>query len=200
MKDPSKIPSDALVKAGLDLLIQTGRPLTKLPSRGRAMIYGMTDGRTVRLRTCNDPVLVIVADSDTDDAKLSVEGTDFVYIVMPELPRTPGPVVGYLVPTNVVVDAARSTHKRWRESNPNTSGNNRTWNLWFGADGPAKANNYAEVWRTYRVEAAAAVPPATSPVAEPGQKLADVIASARQKIADAAGIAPEQVKITIEIS
>lgn len=199
-----RVPNEALAQAGLELMKQGRKPLERIKSNGRAMIYRMSDGATVRLRTCNDHLLVVVADADDPDtACLNVDGTDFVLIVMPERQRTPGPVIGYLIPAGIVANAARSSHKDWLATRPNTKGDNRTWNLWFNKDGPSKANNFAEKWCQYRLTGSAsaglAAAVASSSSSSPPMKLGDVIALAKLQIAEAAGVSAERVKITIDI-
>ena len=107
-----KVPNDQLLEAGLRLMEQNGQPLQRAESKGRARLYRNPEGRTVRVRTCNDHVLVVVADSPEVGAKLNIEGTDSILIVMPEIPGSPGPVVAYLVPTSVAVEAVRSCPRR----------------------------------------------------------------------------------------
>jgi hypothetical protein len=193
-----RIESAELVKAGLAAMESSGRPLKKLASKGRAMLYAMPDGKTVRLRTCNDHLLIVVGDRPTADAKLNIEGTDWLLIVMPEIERTPGRVHSYLIPTSEVEAEARRTHQAWLASNPNTKGDNRTWNLWFRSDGPQKASGYAEKWARYRlkneVDVRASAPvPASNGV---GNVRAEV-EIARRRIAEVAGVPVESVKITI---
>jgi hypothetical protein len=199
-----RVPNEALVEAGLDLMKQSGKPLERIKSNGRAMIYRMPDGATVRLRTCNDHLLVVLADADDPDAHVNVEGTDYVLMVMPERERTPGPVIGYLIPAAIVASAARSTHKDWLATRPNTKGDNRTWNLWFNKAGPSKSNNFAEKWSEYRLGGSAVAGMATTAAgsvasAPPPMKLGDVIALAKIQIAEAAGVSADHVKITIDV-
>src|SRR5262249_12225330 len=127
----------------------------------------------------------------------NIEGTDWLLVVMPEKERTPGKTVAYLLPTAVVEAEARRTHREWLAGNPKTRGDNRTWNLWFGSNAPAPANNYAAEWAKYRlgtaVDAGGAV--ASRPV-QTGNIKAEV-ESARRRIAEVAGIPIEAVKITI---
>jgi hypothetical protein len=197
-----RVPNEALVRAGLELMKQCGKPLERIKSNGRAMIYRMGDGATVRMRTCNDHLLVVLADADDPDtAGVNVEGTDFVLMVMPERQRTPGPIVGYLIPTAIVADAARSTHKAWLATNPNTKGENRTWNLWFNKYGPSIASNFFEKWQQYRLagSALAGLAIEASPSSSSLPRLGDVIARAKAQIAEAAGVPADCVKITIDI-
>jgi hypothetical protein len=199
-----RVPNEALAQAGLEVMRQSSKPLERTKSNGRAMIYRMSDGSTVRLRTCNDHVLVVLADADDPDtARLNVEGTDYVLIVMPERQRTPGPIMAYLGPAEIVANAARSAHKEWLATKPNTKGDNRTWNLWFSNDASSKANNFAEKWRQYRLGGSASAG-LTASLASSGApirpiKLGDVIAAAKHQIAEAAGVPVDRVKITIDV-
>jgi hypothetical protein len=176
------------------------KPLQKLDSPGRSMIYSMPGGETVRVRTCNDHVLIVVADRPTEDAKLNIEGTDWLLIIMPEIERQRGNVIAYLVPAPIAADAARQTHKEWLATQPDTKGTNTTWNLWFRADAPGKANNYAEKWRDYRLNGTkstdAPAEPAPEPVAQGGIKAE--VENARRRIAAVAGVPVEAVRITID--
>ncbi len=103
---------------------QNGMPLEKIQSGGRSMIYRRPDGQTVRVRTCNDHVLVVLADRPDEPAKLNIENTDHILIVMPETPRMRGRVHAYLVPTDDAVQAVRTAHAQWLAANPSTKGQN----------------------------------------------------------------------------
>jgi hypothetical protein len=140
------------VEAGLAAMAQAGKPLTRLPSNGRAMIYSMPDGQSVRVRTCNDHVLIVIGDTVAPDAKLNIEGTDWLLFVVPKIERTPGKTLAYLLPTKEVEAEARRTHAEWLAGNPNTKGDNKTWNLWFNKDAPTEANDYATKWAKYRLD------------------------------------------------
>ena len=152
MPRAERIANEVLLQAGLELMRRNGKLLTKLPSKGRAMLFKLPDGQSVRARTCNDHILIAVADSSGEDAKLNIEGTDWLLIVMPEVERTHGNVLAYLVPTIEAVEEVRGTHRDWLASNPVTKGGNTTWNLWFDHEKSGKANDYAEKWEQYRLE------------------------------------------------
>lgn len=190
-----------LVEAGLAAMEAVGKSLTKLPSKGRAMLYGLPNGETVRVRTCNDHLLIVVADRPDANANLNIEGTDWLLVVMPEKERTPGNMVSYLVPTSVAVAEARRTHREWLDSAPDTKGDNRTWNLWFRADGPGKANDYAAKWAGYRLNATPATKSETMPKpapARPGGNIKEEVEKARRRIAEVAGVPVEAVRISID--
>lgn len=198
MPKTPRVGNSILLNAGLELMRRNGKPLTKIPSSGRSMLYAMSNGDTVRVRTCNDHILIMLAESPSEGARLNIEGTDRLLIVMPEVERTPGKVIAYLVPTAVAAEAARLTHREWLLTNPNTNGTNTTWNLWFDKNGHSKANDFAAKWRSYRLdgEETAAV---TNSVA--GSELSDIrteVEAARQRISRAAGVPPAAVRITVD--
>jgi hypothetical protein len=195
----NKVPNGTLLAAGLELMAQSGQPLTRVPTKGRAMIYGTSDGKTVRVRTCNDHILVVLADSPDEGAHLNIEGTDYLLIVMPQAERSYGPIIAYLVPTPVAVDAARTTHRDWLATNPNTKGDNRTWNIWFDDDGPSKAHGFAKKWAKYRL-GGTSITTSSAQAPAPVLKLGEVIAAAKRQIADVAGVSPEAVRISVDLT
>lgn len=203
-----KIPGGDLLEAGLQLMDIAGKPLKKVPARGRAMIYELPDGETVRVRTCNDHILIVLADStNPDEARLNIEGTDFLLVVMPEKPRARGPVWAYLVPTAIAADAARKAHKAWLESSPRTKGKNLTWNLWFEDGGPPMASGFAKEWERFRVPGSASTDKGKAREGESTEtgrsgemKLGDVILLAKEQIAEAAGVSPDAVRISVDLA
>ena len=214
MTKSPRIPNDDLLAAGLDLMQQNGMTLTKIDSFGRSMMYKLADGKTVRVRTCNDHILIVLADKASKNAKLNIEGTDYLLIVMPEVERTPGKVKAYLVPTKVAVEASRKGQQVWLDSSPNTKGDNRTWNLWFRKDANEESNiwnDYATKWAEYQLKGEAFthsvtgavtgvnVTSATGAVSAVGTdgSFKAVIETARQMVSKAAGVPLDAVKITI---
>jgi len=193
-----RVPNSALLEAGLKLMTAVGLPLRKLEAKGRAMIYETDEGNSVRVRTCNDHVLVAVASSSGTETKLNLEGTDKILVIMPETPRTPGPVMAFLVPTNVALEAIRSAHGDWKTNNQST---NRTWNIWFGDDGLSTANNFARKWDAYRLRASTSVESdvTRNSKASPAT-LGEVILDAKRQIASAAGVPETAVKISIDLA
>lgn len=203
MARTGRIENKVLLQAGLELMQKNGKRLSKMPSKGRSMLYKMPNSETVRVRTCNDHILIAVAESPAKDAQLNIEGTDWLLIVMPEVERTKGNIIGYLVPTVAAVKAVRQEHAAWLATNPNTKGRNTTWNLWFGHDGAGKANNYAVKWAKYRLDGAVYTrdleDEEITPSSDAGNIRAEVEA-ARQRIANAAGIPLHAVKISIDFA
>jgi hypothetical protein len=200
MAKSPRIDNERLLVAGLEMMKQDGKPLRKLQSTGRSMLYALSTGETVRVRTCNDHILIVVADRPTADAKLNIEGTDWLLIVMPEVERTPGRVIAYLVPTNIAVGAVRRTHQEWLDTQPDTNGRNVTWNLWFDVNGPVKANDFATKWSEYRVNGVGETiqPIAVSDFAAELNNIKAEVEAARQRISRAAGVPREAVRITVD--
>jgi len=192
MPKRKRVENQVLAKAGLDAMARAGKPLTPLKSKGRARIYCMSNDETVRVRTCNDPVLIVRADRDAPDAKLNIEGTDWLLFVMLE----GGNAVSYLLPTEEVVGEARRTHWEWRDTNPNTKGDNKTWNLWFDKDAPTKANGYGTKWAKYSLDISSMASHAV--VTNNGGRqpnLMTEVEDARQRLAQAAGVPIEAIRI-----
>lgn len=199
INDPTnRVPNQSLLDAGLSLMRTAGQPLERLQTGTRSMRYRLSSGETVRVRTCNDHVLVVLADSPDPGASLNIEGTDHLLVVMPEVPRQSGAVIAYFIPAAVAAQDVRRAHSDWLATKPFTKGNNRTWNIWFG-DGPATCAGFASKWAQYRVGGHVSVqegkPVPRIPQAD--RPLGTVIAQAREDIAKAAGVPVEAVKITV---
>lgn len=197
----NKIDNDVLLDAGLKLMRQNGKRLSKMPSTGRSMLFKLSDGDTVRIRTCNDHILIAIADSPRKDAKLNIEGTDWLLIVMPKEERTHGQVIAYLVPTAEAVAETRRAHEEWLANNPNTRGANTTWNLWFNGRGPSMACNYAKRWEKFRLNGeVSTLDKAIPQTSDQGRNIKEVVEVARQHIASAAGVSPQAIKISIDFA
>jgi len=197
-----KVSNIALLDAGISAMQEVGKSMERLPTSSRAMKYQLATGETVRVRTCNDHVLVVLASSAEEGAALNIEGTDYLLIVMPETPRVEGPVIIYLVPTSIAENAVRKAHADWLNTNPSTKGNNRTWNIWFG-DGPTAYSGFAQKWAQYRLQTktstVVAEPPRSSGSSKENRPLGIVIADAKRAIAEAAGVPIEAVKISVAL-
>ena len=142
----TRIANRVLLSAALELMRQNGHSLTDTYTAGRSNIYEMSNAQTVRVRTSNDPILVVVAETPELDARLNIQGTDWLLFVMLEKKRTEGNVIGYLIPTQQAVNDVREAHQKWLDTRPNTKGNNRTWNIWFDESGRKTANGFAKKW------------------------------------------------------
>lgn len=201
MKNPDRVENKLLEQAGVELMKQNEKPLTKRATRGRAMLYSLPNGESVRIRTTNDHVLVAVADKPSEDAHLNIEGTDWLLVVMPEIERTHGGVLAYLVPAETAVQEVRRTHKEWLDSNPRTRGRNTTWNLWFGDNGLGRANNYATKWSKFLLEGEATTTEFSAESDDSGTfSIKSAVEAARRDIAKTAGVSPDAVKISINFS
>jgi len=205
---PDRVDNEVLRDAGLELMRANGNSLTKRPSPGRAMLYEMPNGQSVRVRTCNDHILVVVADKPTTDAHLNIQGTDWLLIVMPEIERAEGKVVAYLIPTEEAEAAVRKSHEEWLSSNPNTKGRNTTWNLRFGhfPSGMPSRNGkqgYHKKWARYRLQGDVSTEDIAAAhighAGESGSLLAEVEV-ARRRIARAASVPVEAVKVSIDLA
>lgn len=199
-----RVDKNELLNAGLALMAQNGKPLTKRPSRGTAKLYSLSNGESVRIRTCNDHILITVADHPGKGARLNIEGTDWILLILPEVPRTPGATRAYLLPTDEVVQDVRDAHDRWLDSQPNTGGDNTTWNVRLDDRGPAYLNGYARKWAKYLLQNESRMYPvskATLPKAHAhgsASSLRDEISLARQHIARIAGVSEDAVRISID--
>lgn len=197
-----KVSNEALLNAGINALAATGRKMVRVPTGSRAMIYRLETGETVRVRTCNDHILVVLASSPDDGAALNIEGSDYLLIAMPEIARTEGRVISYFIPTRIAVEAVRHARAAWVNSGPATKGNNRTWNIWFDDDsGPT--SGFASKWSQYRLPTTSTTVEveavATKEAKHETKTLGEVIAEARQAIAKAAGVSIDSVKISVSL-
>lgn len=193
----NRIDNEALLNAGLELMRQNGMPLIKAKSKGRSMLYTMPSGESVRARTCNDHILITLANKATDGARLNIEGTDRLLIVMPKEERTHGKVIAYLVPTEIAVEQARQSHREWLNSNPNTKGDNRTKNLWFD-ETSHKSSGYARKWSEYKLQGEAFTLAEKVDEAPPVKGIKAEVDAAKKRLANVAGVSTEAVKITID--
>ncbi len=198
----TRVSNRVLLAAALKLMRNNGYSLTDKYTAGRSNIYEMSDGQTVRVRTSNDPILVVLAEAPEPDAKLNIQGTDWLLFVMLEKKRTEGNIIGYLVPTQKAVNDVREAQQNWLSTRPNTKGNNRTWNIWFDESGRKTSNRYAEKWVDYRLEGTVSthdVAAASSPSEKPAFEIGQEIAAMQARIARGTGLPPNFIKVSIEI-
>ena len=209
MVSNSKIDNQVLLEAGLTMMRMNGCPLKRIASPGRSMVYMMPNQETVRIRTCNDHVLITVANRPDEDANLNIEGTDHLLLVMPELERTSGNIIAYLIPTTTVTKAVRESHRKWLDSNPRTKGENTTWNLWFNkdeykSDGRQDKQNFFKKWKDFRLTETVSSIEIENQLSDRQQgnslSVREEVEIARQRIAYAASVLPDSVKISIEYS
>ena len=210
MINKNRINNSILLESGLDLMRKNNMPLTKVRGTGRAKIYKLPNGETVRVRTCNDHILIVVASSpDIENAGLNIEGTDLLLIVMPVIERTEGDILAYLVPTEVVVKAVKESHRSWLQSDPNTKGGNTTWNLWFdtdydGAEARDLKHSYATKWSEYRLEGTVSSlkieNSSNSHRPVNSHSLRSEIKMAQQRIARVAEVPHEAIRISIDFT
>jgi hypothetical protein len=204
MKAP-RIPSKVLKEAALQQMSENDMELLKMTTGSRAMIYSMPDNKTVRIRTTNDPVLVVVAESADPKSKMNIEGTDYLLLSMPEEPRSPGKILCYLVPTNIAVDSIRESFMKWLDTNPNTNGDNKTRNIWFDSKGSAWSG-FRSKWEKYLLQASSEVKKIQKQIEASKDRdsklqelktVADVVEFAAHEIARLSGISREKIRIDI---
>jgi hypothetical protein len=104
----------------------------------------MPSGETVRVRTSNERNLIAEADQPSAYARLNIQGTDWLLIVMPEIARTQGKIFAYLIPAEEAVADVRQAYQAWL-ANANTEGNT-AWVVRFDHGGFGGCSNYAERW------------------------------------------------------
>lgn len=192
------ISNEKMRQAFAGLMARTGRPIERLARtsdrRGPTVeVYRLPSGQTLRLRTNNKPALMARAASGAADARLPFETEDFVGIAFPA--ERPNLVVGYLVPTEIVVQAMHDNQREWL-ANGDHGHDNETRVLRFDGDARSLGNGYANRWSEYRlgeIELDASPPP-------PGRSttLHQEIADARRKIAAACGRPESAVRIAID--
>ena len=152
MEDQAGFTTDALRSVGLAAMERSGQPLTRTASDRRGQLYVIADGRRVRLRTNNDRRVIVTTDDTRSDAKLDLDGCDFVLLVVPKQRRQRGQVEVYLVPFSEVRAAVATAHADWLASLPKTRGQNHTWQLFLDEGKPASAANFADKWRAHRID------------------------------------------------
>lgn len=202
-----KVHSKDLKDAAYRAMEELGHSLSQIETGTRSMIFAMEDGRTVRLRTTNDPILICVAKTNDVESKLNVEGTDFLLLAMPEIARTPGTILVYLVPTQRVVNDVRESHKAWLATNPRTKGDNHTRNIWFEDKGTAWSG-FHDKWSEYRTiieaEALPSFRPEEKTITSEQQALtpkpetvAEIINRTTHEISQITGIKADKIKIEL---
>ncbi len=207
MKAP-KVNSDDLRNAAISAMKAAGHSIQRKDTGTRSMIYELENGKTVRLRTTNDPVLVVVAKTSDLDSPLNIEGTDYLLIAMPEVPRTPGDILVYLVPTARASEDVKNSHKSWLETNPQTKGDNRTRNIWFNEKG-TPWSGYHEKWSEYKLSLKEANSASTlsnqalehhpNSISVSPKTVAEIIEHATREISEATGFPYSKIKIELRI-
>ena len=150
MGNGEELNTKVLRAAGLKLMRENDKPL----AHQHGLIYSMRDGATVRMKTNRGRVLMAKAREPTPNAQLSIEGTDWLLIVMPKIKLTAGEIEAYLVCTTKVVETVRNSHRAWLDSDPNTGGQNKTWVIWFDEKKNAsipEGHGYAVKWACHRL-------------------------------------------------
>lgn len=113
-----------------------GTPLTRIKGV-RGAVYRRPDGRTVRVRTNNEPVFMTPP---------QLEREDFHGIVA----VLEGKVHAYCVPKEVVTRDLPKAREKWMAEDPEHRHDNRTPVLQFDGEG-RPWNGFAEKWREYHI-------------------------------------------------
>lgn len=187
-----RVDNEYLIAAGMELMRCAGKPIQKIDSPGRSMIYRLDSGETVRMRTCNVHSLNL---NVSDEGHFNIEGTDYLLFVTPEIERTLGTVIAYLVPTTIAIDAARQAHDEWFASRPNLTEKNSAPVLRFNKRGSPVANDFATKWSEFRLGTSS---PAHSTNDARIVSTKEEVEAARLRIARSAGVNIDKVKVTIE--
>jgi hypothetical protein len=198
----SRVENSSLLAAGLESMATAGKPLAKVNTGTRSMMYRMSDGGSVRVRTCNDHILVVIATASNNRPTLNIEGTDYLLFVVPQVERTKGAIEAYLLPTLEVSRSVRSAYADTLSKIDGIHNHSTTCNLWL-ADGEGAAFGFRSRWAAFRLTGASAsiTTSRTAPAkpASPPTTLGDAIEAAKEQIARAAGVPLDRVKITVEV-
>jgi hypothetical protein len=194
-------------------MAQSGKPITpiKQKKRGRPeQVYRMANGQTVRVQTNRAPALMSKpmgykkGQVQPIDAPLTFESNDFVGVIFP-VPDRPNRALGYLVRSEKAAKAMKTDMKTWMEADPSRDRNQRTFFVRFGNGLPNL--DYATKWsddclgqielepNVASVESTAELRVGTPPAETVGA----LIERHQREIANALGVAPEAVGITINL-
>jgi len=210
-----KIPNKVLRLCALDIMENSDLPIKEVPSPGRSMIYKLSSGETVRLRTSNDPVLVVAVEPSDVGPKLNIEGTDKLLLVMPEQPLNRWEnIVGYLMPTSEVIAAIKSSYPKFFDRQTNRLKTKQALTLSF-EDSGKPSGGFEGKWERYllpmkcparafqdEVKPVQKVKKVSSPRQRPkGQPetVNDVIAEARERISEITKVPIKSVKVSVSL-
>jgi hypothetical protein len=199
------------VKAFQTIMARTGKPVTAVAqqaTRGRPkQLFQLEDGPTILVRTNEKPALMTRQAGDGGrvlpiDAPLAFEPYDFVAAVHRH-PNHPDRAVVYLIPSPIAAAEMKRLQKLWIEADSSHDKDNRIFLIRFD-DAPARGgwhhhHGYGAKWAKYRigeVELSTIEEPRLEETGEPVQALLD---RHREQIADALGVLPEAIKISVNL-
>ncbi|MDC9822373.1 hypothetical protein PRN20_01400 [Devosia sp. ZB163] len=183
------------------ILEAAGYSLTPIGKGNRVVMKVQKGGSTfdALVKTASlGNAMVKTSSGDPDTAKISGFGGDTSHVIFAVGGRR-GRVDAYLVPSIEAEEAFRKAQRDYLPEHPNAV-KNTTWVIYFGSNGDAGANGYANKWAKYRIvpdggpSAAGQDAPERTDPAEPGKL---TIAEAKRLLALSLGVRPEDVKISI---
>lgn len=141
--------TDKIRNATLMIAAEAGHKLNR--RQGRALVYGLPDGRTVRLRTTTHRCLQVTATSpDMDRAALDIEGVDFLLFGATESGGDTDTVEAYLIPSDIAAADVRAAHKAWLAAGATTKGENLKPAIWLDRAIPT-SDKFSMKWAKYRI-------------------------------------------------
>jgi hypothetical protein len=183
--------SEDIREAAFKIMEAVGNP-AKRYSRGQQWLVRLADGTKANLKTAGKGGLMVKTRSTTNDAEIVGFNADVSHILAAVRLRDEDIVTAYLIPMDVVERAYRRNNYEWCAQKPGRATD--TWVLRF-YDRKRKiyGDNMAFEWAEYRIGSVSL----TEDNEPTGPK--SVLEHARNDIAVAYGVEPEQVKISVDL-
>lgn len=194
------VPAKELRKIALEMMVEIGNPAHRT-NKGQQWLVKIADGKTALLKTAGKGGLLVTTRSSDNDAEIigfDVKVSHVMAIVC-NLDQ-PNDVSLYLIPKNTVEEAYRQNYKEWQEHKSGRA--STTWVLKFNKTHASYyGHNMAEEWEKYLVceKPLHTVTNALShPPASKIQTASAVLDRAKKDIADAYGVPPHKVRISVD--
>jgi hypothetical protein len=197
--------TDGTREAALAVIINRGMHWRRV-GKGQRFVVDITKGKkTFRtlVKTASYGGAMVRADSVNDDAVISGFGADVEYVLFAVGLRETEEVAAYLVPFNVVEKAYRSSDRRSWEKNRDAGA---VWIIQFAGAGDRPSSGFVEKWREYLIGTTGEVRPRqltrtkkeNQPAGAP-TKVAEVMAWAKQRVAEIEGVHVDAVKLDLKV-
>jgi hypothetical protein len=197
--------TDGTRQAALSILSGKGLNWTRVGNGQRFIVEITRDNKTVSalVKTASYGGAMVSASSIGNDAVISGFDGDVDYVFFAVGSRDTGEVAAYLVPFDVAEKAYRATDRRsWHKDREAGA----VWLLNFLGSGSKPGNGFAKKWHDYLIGTTDQREPLqvdrtekeNSPVIAP-TKIAEVMAWARERIAEIAGARIDAVKLDLKI-